>query len=119
MLDWHGGTCYKVYKVNIRGIDEKLVAAAKAQAALERMSLTAYVIRAVEESTLVDRRPKREADKAGRVAAVPSVGVVDSGAPVVADEPVAAGPCPVCGQPTKEWGPSQKRCDRCGRNFPK
>lgn len=27
--------------------------------------------------------------------------------------------CPRCGGPTVEWGPQQRRCGKCGANYPK
>jgi hypothetical protein len=98
--------------MHVPGIPRTLVVTAKSLAAVEGLTLREWTQRALEEAVLVDRRPKND-----KVRVEPDP--VDSSPAVggVVVESVAAGPCPICERPTKRWG-SQRRCERCGRNFP-
>jgi hypothetical protein len=56
-------------------------------------------------------------EKLGRIkAAAPAPPVEVTGPELVAPESIPA--CDVCGSKCVQWGPSQRHCTRCSRNFP-
>ena len=103
--------------INIPSFPAELHDAAKMMAAGEGMTLADYVARAVRESLGKDRRPESERQGDVDHGTQPGAGNGSGGGTDVAAVSVVAGPCPQCGQPTKEWGQAMRRCDRCGRNF--
>lgn len=89
--------------LNIRNVDEELVRRLKANAARAGVTLREHCISLLSGS----RAPEiaRESTQAPKIETPREVGKL--------------APCPRCDGPTLEWGTSQRRCPKCGQNWPR